>query len=150
MMLTAIAALIRSLPRIFDWGLAPVSVVLLLMAFWQRTRPGASSGFTAVAAISMLLLTIAAGFVAYVGWRFRDVVLDLLLNSGPLVTLKFLTTSLLRGAGVQPADFLPMAGTTAGASIAAVALRWVADRGKQPRPMSGELTEKHRAAGVSR
>ena len=124
MVLTFIAALVRLLPRIFDWGLGPAAIALLSMVFIRRMQPIAASGFIVIVTLSMALMALAAGFVAYVGWRFRDVAMDLFLNVGPLATLEFLITPFLHGAGLQTMDLVVMGATIVGSSIAAIVLRW--------------------------
>jgi|SRR5579871_1472053 len=119
MILRVIAALIVALPRIFEWALAPLGLLFLFLAFSTKTRLQASWGLTAVAALSMALISIPAIELAYLAWRFGRVAANLLLGLGPAQAMAFLG-AILRGASFSALDLMVMVVTTLGASLAAV------------------------------
>jgi hypothetical protein len=116
-----IAALIEWFPKLFDWLLAPGTFVLALLALNPKARPRATIGLLGIAALSVSLLSISFAGILYVSWEFGRVALDLLLNFGPLVTLRALAAR-WQGIGLTPNDVAWMIATTAGSAVAAVAV----------------------------
>jgi len=116
-----VAALVVSLPRIFEWGLAPLSLVFLMLAFVERTRTVAVWGLLGVAVLSMSLISIPAIELAYIAWRFGRVAINLLLGLGPSQAMAFIA-AILHGASFRAPDLTVMIATALSSSLAAVIL----------------------------
>ena len=125
-MLKVIAALLNFAPLVFDWVLAPAAILLLLLALARSTRPFSTLGFSVIAAISGVLLSVVAACVLYLCFGYVRSLLNLLMNFGPSVAGNFLAT-VARERGGQLIGMVPMIATAAGSGIAAIALRGKSD-----------------------
>jgi hypothetical protein len=121
-MLAFLFTILEWIPIGFDWLIAPVALVLLVLSFSARMRPIAATGFLSAAAISAALLSLilAASVFHLVG--YGRAVADLLLNFGPGVTRDYVF-SLFRQNGPRLLALVPMIITAGLSGVAAIYLR---------------------------
>jgi len=114
------------LPMGFNWALAPITLVLVVLALNGRTRPLAAAGFLVAAAVSAALLSLLLAASVFHLLGYGRAVADLLLNFGPLVTRDYVAT-LVRANGARLLALVPMIFTALSSSIAAVYLQRTQD-----------------------
>jgi hypothetical protein len=114
-MLEFASALIVWLPRLFNWILAPMIMMLLALALWRKTRSRAALGFVIAAAVSATFLSLETAAFVYVCCDQARVILSILLDFRPGVTANFLF-AILGSIGVPLLRLIPMliAGAVAG------------------------------------
>ena len=115
------------LPMGFNWALAPITLVLVVLALNGRTRPLAATGFLVAAAVSAALLSLLLAASVFHLLGYGRAVANLLLNFGPLVTRDYVAT-LVRANGARLLALVPMIFTALSSSIAAVYLQRTHDR----------------------
>jgi len=115
------------LPMGFNWALAPIALVLVVLALNGRTRTLAATGFLVAAAISAALLSLLLAASVFHLLGYGRAVANLLLNFGPLVTRDYVAT-LVRANGARLLALVPMIFTALSSSIAAVYLQRTHDR----------------------
>jgi len=106
----------------FDWALAPVAVVLIVLAVRPQTRRHAAVGFLIAAGVSAALLSLllAASVFYFIG--YGRAITNLLLNFGPGVTRNYVM-ALAHQNGARLLAVSPMIVTAVSSSVAAVYLR---------------------------
>jgi hypothetical protein len=106
-MLELAAALIVWLPRLFDWILAPMIMILLVLALCQKSRSRAALGFVIAAAVSAAFLSLETAALVYVCCAQARVILSILLDFRPGVTANFLF-AVLGSIGAPLLRLIPM------------------------------------------
>ena len=109
------------LPVAFDWGVAPVILVLLGLALNRKTRPLAARGCLVAAAVSAALLSLLLAASVFHLLGYGRAVADLLLNFGPAMTRDYVVT-LLRDNSQRLLALVPMIAAAALSGIATVYL----------------------------
>lgn len=122
-MLEFAAASIVWLPRLFDWVLAPMIMMLLALALWRKTRSRAALGLVIAAAVSATFLSLETAALVYVCCDQARVIFSILLDFRPGVTANFLF-ALLGSIGTPLLRLIPMLVAGVAAGSIAVVLRW--------------------------
>lgn len=118
-------------PMGFDWAIIPATLLLVVLALQDRTRPLAATGFLVAAGVSAALLSLLLAASAFHLLGYGRAVIDLLINFGPSVTRDYLGT-LLQDNAPRLLALVPMIVTAVLAGVAAAYLRRAASHALSP------------------